>query len=437
MVPNLVIVDCHDLGRHLGCYGQETVRTPGLDRIASDGVRFDACFANAPQCSPSRASLYTGRYPHATGMLGLAHAPFNWTLNDESTHLARILRDHGYETMLIGQQHVAPSRPDAVAALGYQQVWLLAGETAHSEIASCATDLLDQRREGQPFFLNIGLFEAHRDADGGYGYAGASRDEAVAVPAYLPDTAGVREELAELRAVVEQLDRVVMDVYELLERRGLLEGTLFVFTTDHGLAMPRAKCTLYDPGIAVALLMAGPALGLPRGRTMPGLVSHVDFVPTILDLLGVPIPGQVQGAGYAPALRGEAYNWADRFVFAEKTFHTAYEPQRAIRSSTHKLIWNAEVGIVNVPGDVLHSPAIPVMLDVLTAEHPVFELYDLRVDPDERCNLANDAAHASVKEDLRERLWHWMSETNDPLLQGPVASPFANQALACLMHGED
>src|SRR5579863_4826749 len=103
---SVLFITCHDLGQHLGCYGQSTVTSPALDRLAADGVRFARSFCTAPQCSPSRASLHTGLYPHVAGVLGLAHAPFGWRLDLGVPHTAQMLKDAGYNTGLVGMQHL-------------------------------------------------------------------------------------------------------------------------------------------------------------------------------------------------------------------------------------------------------------------------------------------------------------------------------------------
>jgi arylsulfatase A-like enzyme len=130
-------------------------------------------------------------------------------------------------------------------------------------------------------------------------------------------------------------------------------------------------------------------------------------------------------------LRRESYQPRQQ-VFAEKTFHTAYEPQRAIRTGRYKLIWNIEAGIVNVPGDIMRSPIFPQMIQQIVVELPPFELYDLQNDPLEQRNLVDDPAHADTYRSLRQQLLAWMRETGDPILNGPVASPFYQRALALL-----
>jgi N-sulfoglucosamine sulfohydrolase len=99
---SILFLTCHDLGQHLGCYGQTTVTSPALDALAAGGVRFDSSFCTAPQCSPSRASLHTGRYPHSAGVMGLAHPPYGWRLDPGERHMAQILAQAGYSTTLVG-----------------------------------------------------------------------------------------------------------------------------------------------------------------------------------------------------------------------------------------------------------------------------------------------------------------------------------------------
>jgi N-sulfoglucosamine sulfohydrolase len=421
-MQNLVLIDCHDLGRHLGAYGQTTVPSPNLDRLAAAGVRFSNSFCTAPQCSPSRSALYTGRYPHANGMLGLAHAPFNWRLHEEEVHLAALLRAAGYTTALAGIQHVAPLTADAVQELGFMQ-WL----PAHSarDVADHVLGFLDDAPT-EPFFLNIGFTEPHREG-GGYPQAPSDRSRGVSVPPYLPQTPEAEAEFADLQGVIGAMDAAVGRIWAKLEEQGLMKNTWLIFTTDHGLAMPRAKCTLYDPGIETALIMLAPALGLHGGRVFEELISNVDLVPTIADTLHLSPPPDLQGQSFARLLVGEAYT-PRLEVFAEKTFHTAYEPQRAIRTPRYKLIWNVEASIVNVPADVMHSPIYPQMIDEITQERPPFELYDLMLDPLEQDNCVGDSAYAAIFDDLRGRLVRWLRETGDPILDRPLASPYYVQS---------
>jgi N-sulfoglucosamine sulfohydrolase len=189
---------------------------------------------------------------------------------------------------------------------------------------------------------------------------------------------------------------------------------------------------MYDPGLEVALIMHAPSLGLIGGRVVEQIVSHVDLTPTILQGLSITVPERLHGSSYWDLLQGQASQGRE-YVFAEKTYHTAYEPQRAIRSDRYKLILNLEVDIMNVPADIQHSPIYPQMIDEITRERPQIELYDLLEDPGERSNRAGQPEFAQIENDLRQHLLGWMRETGDPILNGPIASPYYAKAMKLLM----
>jgi N-sulfoglucosamine sulfohydrolase len=402
------------------------VTSPALDGLAASGVRFAKSFCTAPQCSPSRASLHTGRYPHSTGMLGLAHAPFGWRLDPGERHLAQIVSSAGYSTTLVGMQHLVER--DAAHELGYTQVLPVA--PADEEADATIALLGDLATRDAPFYLELGFEEPHRPYD--FGDAEPDRSRGVDIPGYLPHVPEAEADLAAFQGAIRQMDRGVGRVLAALDDLDLASTTLVVFATDHGAAMPRAKCTLYDPGIEVALLTRWPAAGLSGGRVCDELVSNVDVVPTILDALDVPRGPELQGRSIWPLLHGDAY--APRAeIFAEKTFHTHYEPMRAIRTEHHKLIVNFEVSTaVDVPADVRASPIYPLMLPDFNRARPPIELYDLSSDPWERANVAESPDFTAVRHDLRQRLLQWMLDTNDPLLHGPIASPYYADALRWL-----
>ena len=423
-MTHIVLMDCHDLGQHLSCYGNTSVSSDHLDQLAREGIRFENSFCTAPQCSPSRAALYTGRYPHNNGMMGLAHHPFSWRLHDDEIYLAEYLQTAGYETVHIGIQHVTDWNENAVKELGFDHA--LPAHLA-SEVAKNAITFLEQSHE-RPFFLNLGFFEPHRDSTGGFMIAPPDDSKGVTLPPYIPDTLEAHKEFGELQGMIKQMDMAVGQIIAALHRLNLFQDTWVIFTTDHGLAMPRAKCTMYDAGIKTALIMYAPPLHIEGGECIDNLVSHVDLVPTILDMLELPIPENIQGKSYRAVLQGEKQSTREA-IYAEKTFHTDYEPQRMIRTQHHKLIWNAEVDIINVPADIMHSPIYPQMIDLLTIERPPFELYDLHNDPDEVDNLAGKPEYATIETDLRQRLLAWMQETHDPLLEGPISSPYYARGL--------
>ncbi len=389
-------------------------------------MRFERSFCTAPQCSPSRAALHTGRYPHSTGVLGLAHAPFGWQLDPRERHVARILAEAGYTTSLIGMQHLVER--DSAAELGYHEVSPV--RPAYEEADAAIAQLRDLAAGDRPFYLEVGFEEPHRP----YDFGGATPDNSlgVAIPPYLPNTSEAQVDFAAFQGAIRQMDHAVGRILSAVDDLGLADSTLVVFATDHGAAMPRAKCTLYDPGIEVALLMRYPAAGLSGGRVVSELVSNVDVTPTLLEALGLPLAKNLQGLSLWPLLQGRPFR-ARGEVFAEKTYHTHYEPMRAIRTDRYKLIANLEVGLrFDVAGDILESPITPLMIPRMLGTRPPLELYDLEQDRWEESNLADAPELAEVQRDLRTRLLAWMQDTNDPLLAGPVASPYLSDTLARL-----
>jgi len=451
--PNLLILHSHDLGQYLHCYGRKTVRTPNLDGFAAKGVRFSNSFCTQPGCSPSRASIFTGRYPHSNGVMGLSHVQFAWDLKPGERHLAQILRDEGYSTTCVGVMHEASS----IERCGYEQRF---GNARAKRVADKTIELLkahDPDRD-KPFFISAGSFEPHRQPYSEPQFeTGRKTDRclpgkhlapkdagAVEVPEYLMDTPGTRKELAGLETAVEYVDEHFGRILDELEATGLDGNTLVIFTTDHGVAMPRAKCTVYDPGIEVAFILrfAGRD-GWDRGVVREELVSNVDYLPTILDRLGIEVPENVHGRSLAPLLDGREYEERDA-IFAELTYHGYYDPIRIVRTKTHKLV----VNFSTAPGFMDSSQAWRPPSDTVANRgiHPYVELYDLEADPNETTNLLGRGlpglesdeipeSTRSTARDLLERLHAHMVDTGDPLLEGPIACPH-HTAATSLVEGK-
>jgi arylsulfatase A-like enzyme len=362
--------------------------------------------------------------------MGLAHEPFGWRLGSRERHIAHLLGEVGYATWLVGMQHLI-ERGQA-EDLGYSKVLPVA--PAREESAAAIECLRSLKEDGRPFYLEVGFEEPHRP----YDFGGAHPDSSlgVEVPPYLPDVPEARDDFAAFQGAVRGMDEAVGAILAALDDLDLAHDTWVIFTADHGIAMPRAKGTLYDPGIEVALLMRWPGGGLKGGMVVDELVSNVDVVPTLLEGLRLPLPGNLQGRSLWPLLMGEGYSPRTE-IFAEKTFHTYYEPMRCVRTDTHKFIVNLEVSTaVDVPADVRQSPVYPMLMRSFghTREH--VELYDLWADPWERKNLAGQHGLGPTEAALSEKLWAWMEETQDPLLDGPVASPYYRESLGRLRSGK-
>ena len=410
MAPNLVYIHSHDSGRYVQPYGY-AVPTPNIQRLAEEGLLFRQAFSAAPTCSPSRAALLTGQWPHNSGMLGLSHRGF--ALGDPSRHLAHTLRAAGYLTVLAGLQHVSTDPP----ATGYEVVLQHASRNVEVVAPAAAAFLRDA--PAQPFFLDVGFHETHRpypevdEADARY----------VRAPTPIPDTAETRRDMAGYIAKAKVFDEGVGMVLEALEAAGLTDDTLVVCTTDHGIAFPSMKCNLTDDGIGVFMIARGPG-GFGGGKVCDAMVSQIDLFPTLCDLSGIEHPPWLEGRSLMPIVRGEAEEVRDE-VFGEVTYHAAYEPQRAVRTKRWKYIRRFGERRVPVLANCDDGPSKSVWLERDWGARPLPEeqLFDLYFDPNERHNLVDDARHASELEEMRGRLARWMHDTADPLLAGAVAPP--------------
>jgi len=436
--PNILMLHCHDLGTYLNCYGKKTVASPHLDRFASEGVLFANSFCTAPQCSPSRASLFTGRYPHNNGVMGLCHAEFAWDLNAGELHLAQMLNDAGYTTEAVGVIHETRS---GAQRCGYKS------HSGKSKVSEMATEVIGRlerlaRDKDRPFFLYGGCIEPHRRrSKGETDYMGFLSPEfapdetlGVEIPGFLRDTAGTRAELAELQGAVRHVDTHVGRVFRALADLGLEHNTLAVFTTDHGYAMPRAKCSLYDPGIAVALLLRLPSRrGWHGGVAKREMVSNMDVLPTLLELTGCAVPGTVQGRSFAALLDGGDYAPREE-VFAEISHHDYYDPRRCVRTGRHKLIVNFSSAPFFMDPSQSWRPRSDTVVpeNHALAYHACLELYDLEKDPWELKNLAEAPGYQQTRQDLLARLRDHLVRTNDPILEGAITPPLHRKSLELL-----
>jgi N-sulfoglucosamine sulfohydrolase len=407
--PNILYLHSHDTGRYVQPYGY-AIPTPRIQQLADEGVVFRQAFCAAPTCSPGRACLLTGQYAHTNGMLGLAHR--GWSLNDYSHHIVHTLRTVGYHSTLIGEQHIS-KRPDII---GYDRVMKIDTTRVH-DVAPAAIEFLSEPPP-QPFFLSVGFFETHRQ----FFAPAPGAEHSVRPPANLQDTPATRFDMASFVESARSLDRGVGAVLDAVEAQGLAENTLVICTTDHGIAFPGAKASLTDGGIGVFLIMRGP--GFPAGKIVDSLVSHIDIFPTICELVGIDVPGFVQGQSLMPIVDGRAESVRAE-IFAEGTFHAAYEPQRTIRTPKWKYVRRFDGRTKPVLPNVDDSAGKELWIEhgwpdwLLEPE----QLYDLVVDPNEACNVIGHPKNAEIAKELAARLEQWMRDTDDPLLHGPVAPP--------------
>jgi len=402
--PNVLLITVHDLGDRLGCYGHASVGSPNLDRLASEGVRLANHFTTGVYCSPSRGSIMTGLHPHVNGLQGLAHR--GWDLKPDVKTLPQMLKGTDYRSVLLGYQHETPR--DNVTRLGYDE-HVAAGLKLSEAVIPEALAFFDSRaKEMRPWFAALGVFEVHNRYDD---YESDDPDR-VEMPAYVPDCPEAREDMAAFDGAIRYMDARMGEVLDALDANGLSENTIVLFTTDHGPAWPRAKATVYDPGLRCALIVRHPAAANPGG-VMDAMTSHVDITPSILELMGLPQPEPTEGVSFAPALRGEPFS-NRQHIFAEDL------ATRAIRTERFKYVRRFRDNLPAMVPAWLRARPYAVNFAEEWSPLPTEELYDLERDPLERCNLIDAPEHTKTRDDLRGTLQQWLEDTNDRILKGVI-----------------
>jgi len=433
---NVLLLIADDHGRDtLGAYGNRVAKTPHLDRLAGEGVRFTQAYATTASCSPSRSVLLTGLHTHTSGQYGLAHARHNQHTFEWVKSLPALLR--GYRTGIIGKEHVKPGAVypfEARVSEGLQGNRDVAAMARHAAAFFAA-------RDARPFFLVVGYSDPHRAGNPQNGWRGFANDRPYAgvervryapadviVPAHLPDAPEVREELAEYYESVSRLDQGVGLVLHALAESARAGDTLVLYLSDNGIPFPGAKTTLYAPGVHLPLIVRAPGLGRP-GAVNHAMVSWVDIAPTILDWSGTAVPEELPGRSLLPILAEERPRGWDE-VYGSHQMHeiTMYYPMRSVRTRTHALLWNLAHALpFPHASDLFHSPTWQGVLrrgdgrlgrrTVQSYLHrPELELYDTVSDPHERDNLAARPDQRAVLADLQARLRRMLERTQDPWL---------------------
>jgi N-sulfoglucosamine sulfohydrolase len=424
---NVLLIVGDDLGLDLGCYGNTAIRTPNLDGLAKRGVRFAKAYATVASCSPSRATMYTGLFTHQSGQYGLQHPPHSQETHPWVVGLPRLLRLAGYYSGIIGKVHVGPA-----SVYGWDvEITKGAGRNV-AGIAQRAKEFIADAGK-KPFFLVVGYIDPHR-AKVGFDNEKVAKDPAevrydpdkVIVPPHLPDNPEVRKDLAEYYQSVTRLDRGVGLLLKALEETGQLDNTLIIFLSDNGIPFPGAKTTLYEAGVHLPLIVAGP--GIPQGRVNQAMVSWVDVTPTVLDWCQAKGPSyKLPGRSFLPIVSEDQPKGWDT-VFGSHQMHeiTMYYPMRSITTRTHKYLVNLDHRKeFPFASDLWGSPSwqsvraggLKMLGQRNVADYlrrPKEELFDLAKDPHEMKNVAGDPANASLLAELRERVRAWQQETNDP-----------------------
>jgi arylsulfatase A-like enzyme len=414
------------LSPDLGCYGNAYARTPHLDQLAEQGVRYTHAFATAPVCSPARSCLITGVYATSLGTQNLRSV---LPLPEKIVGFPKFLRDKGYYcTNNVKTDYNTSSEKRLI-----QQSWNESSSKAHWR----------HRAEAQPFFAVFNLMETHQsrasvwpfeEFEKQIGAQLADEDRHAAdgapVPPYYPDTPLVRRTLARYYDCISVMDQQVGRILQQLEQDGLADSTIVFFYGDHGAGLPRGKRTLYDSGLRVPLLVRVPErfrqlIPAPPGSTDSRLVSFVDFAPTVLNLVGIAPPDYMQGRAFL----GPNQKPARDVVFgARDRVDEAYDMSRSVRDKRFLYIRNY-MPFISWNQPERYSDAAPMRQEITRMAaagrlneqqmtyagptKPLEALYDTQRDPYQLKNLAELPEYRDQLERMRRTCRRWSLETGD------------------------
>lgn len=443
--PNILLITGDDLGQYLGCYGDAIARTPNLNRLASQGIRFINSYVTNSSCSSSRSSLFTGLYPHQTGFfppdntpvgqIGLAYTAGGYAMDSSVVTMPQLLKAAGYRTGIIGKLHIFP---EDSFPFDYKMIKV---NTRDIElVAQQAEEFLAQSSQ-QPFFLKVSYSDPHHPFStqiNGYPQQPFVPTEVPPFPWQAINTPAVRERMAGYYNGVSRLDAGIGMLLNKLTQLGLANNTMVIFIGDHGPGFARAKLTCYEAGLRIPFLVRWPGRISPN-KVNNSLVSTVDILPTVLQAAGVNIPQNLAGRSLMQLFQGNTTGWRG-LLFAEYTSHLRanFYPRRSIRGARYKYIVNLlpnRTGTgVNIDSDIAYTEsrqlpvnnAARIAMDTLR-KPPAEELYDLEVDPNEFNNLAALPEHQDRKNSLRTKVLKWRQRTADPLLDPAVLAAMVQE----------
>lgn len=449
--PNILFILTEDQGAHMGALGSSDVKTPHMDALAASGVLFRRAYVGYPVCSASKACIMTGLHSHTNGLINNTHnylkpagklteaekqaPPYLHTrIRSQGATLVEVLAAQGYHTAVSGKLHVSPNERfpynDFIPKAGSKQ----------------ALDRVIQRSAGKPWFLmhNSTTF-THRPFVDSEKQPISIDPAKVKLPAHLPDTPVARRDWAEYLDGVQRNDHVVGEVMAALRESGLEADTLVIFMGDHGPAYPHGKMTPFHLGVHIPLVIR-----LPGGKPLvsDALVSELDLLPTLLDVLGIRYETLLHGISLKPLLEGKADAKGHEFIFSEVSGRSLNQQrgmeERSVIDATHQLIvrshlddpkvinadlrdmrpWLNRIYRETVRVKALFPEAFRILQEMdphaLGGKPPLIELYDLQRDPDELHNLAADPAQRPHLERLFAALKQWHTDTQDSTLILPL-----------------
>ena len=443
--PNILFAISDDQSwPHASAYGCTFVNTPAFDCVSRNGVTFNNAFCAAPQCSPNRASILTGRHIWQNEEAG-THASY---FPKKLTVYPDLLEEAGYSIGYTGKpwspgNWKGAGRPRNPAGPDFNKKKLTPPATGMNKVDYAANfeEFFNGRSKDKPFCFWYGATEPHRAYQKGIGLESGKKLEDVVVPPFLPDTPEIRSDLLDYAFEIEWFDAHLMKMLDLLEKAGELDNTIVVVTSDNGMPFPRAKATLYDYGLHMPLAISWPNR-IKAGRSVDDLISFVDFAPTFLEAAGVAIPECMTGRSFMNVLASEKSGKIDEsranvLSGRERHSHSRYDnwgyPTRSIRTDKYRYIRNLKPerwpagdppNFYDVDGCPSKSFLIdnkdkyPEYFEAAYGKHPLEELFDILNDPQCMNNLIDNPDYAEVKKVLWDELKRNLEKQGDPRMKG-------------------
>lgn len=410
--PNFVILIADDLGwQDLGAYGSQFAYTPNIDKLAEEGLRFTHFFLTTSSCSPSRASILTGKYPQTNGLVRLHQA-----LPEDQPLVTNPLRERGYYTASIGKWHIGGK-----AKKHFDMVL----EDHNGSGSGQWQRTLRERPKDRPFFFWLASVDPHRPHNTGAAFAGDYRDRPLALPANFAQGEGVRRELERYFQEVSQFDSDVGAVMQELEDQGVLSNTVVIVMSDNGRPFHLAKTLLTDDGIRSPFILYWPE-GVARPGDFHGLVSAIDLAPTVLSLAGVAQPAGMQGRSFHHVLQDPGGQFRDH-VFAVRNWHARNAHERAVRTGSHLYkenqyprhgdcvdsVYRTSPSFQALAAAHARGETAATVAECFEERRPDVELFEIAKDGSRSINLADQPEYLPIRNRLADLLSSWREETGD------------------------
>jgi len=429
---NILLFTADDLARNsLGCFGGKVDSlTPNLDAFASEGMRFANAHVTVAICQPSRGALATGRYGHNSGIMGFMH-----TKREIST-VMQTLQRAGYLTAVLGKVDHSTPHTDYKWDFVRDKPQLGQGRDPELYYQYCCEFLARCRHENKPFYLMVNSHDPHRPyhnparpIEGAKEPSMTYTPEEVEVPGFVPDLPGVRKELSFYQNSVRRLDDTFAKTMQALKESGFEKNTLVMFLSDNGIAIPFAKCNSYLASTNTPWIVRWPGVVEQGSFDTDHFISGIDFFPTVLEAVRIPVPQGLDGSSFLSLLKGQKQSGRD-VVFTQIDMKAGGDavPMRCVQDKRFGYIFNPWADGKfwyrnNNEGLTMKAMVEAAKTDPQVARRVKLfryrtgeELYDLSNDPDCLDNLVGNAAFKNKLKQMQGQLGEWMKQTGDPLV---------------------